>query len=53
MQTLFLSSLGVIGGADGSTTIFVTTTPDAVLWLALLLTAISFGLIGWRRKRRS
>ena len=45
------NSLGIIGGADGPTTIFVTTTwtpGDMIPWLILLL----MGLIGWRMLSR-
>lgn len=45
------NSLGVIGGADGPTAIFVTTTwtpADMIPWLILLI----MGLIGWRMLSR-
>ena len=45
------NSLGIIGGADGPTAIFVTsnwTPADMVPWLVLLV----MGLIGWRMLSR-
>jgi hypothetical protein len=45
------NSLGIIGGADGPTAIFVTTTwtpTDMIPWLILLI----MGLIGWRMLSR-
>lgn len=45
------NSLGIIGGADGPTAIFVTTTwtpADMIPWLILLV----MGLIGWRMLSR-
>lgn len=45
------NSLGIIGGADGPTAVFVTTTwtpEDMIPWLILLL----MGLIGWRMLSR-
>ena len=45
------ASLGIIGGADGPTAIFVTTTwtpADMIPWLILLI----MGLIGWRMLSR-
>ena len=45
------NSLGIIGGADGHTAIFVTTTwtpADMIPWLILLI----MGLIGWRMLSR-
>ena len=45
------NSLGIIGGADGPTAIFVTTTwtpADMIPWLILLI----MGLIGWRMLSR-
>ena len=45
------NSLGIIGGADGPTAIFVTTTwtpGDMIPWLILLF----MGLIGWRMLSR-
>lgn len=50
MNQLFLNGLGVIGGADGPTAIFVTMDPSMILWTAVILTVISFGIIFWRRK---
>ena len=45
------NSLGIIGGAEGPTAIFVTTTwtpADMIPWLILLV----MGLIGWRMLSR-
>ena len=45
------NSLGIIGGADGPTAIFITTTwtpADMIPWLILLI----MGLIGWRMLSR-
>lgn len=45
------NSLGIIGGADGPTALFVTTTwtpEDMIPWLILL----PMGLIGWRMLSR-
>ncbi|MBQ3242377.1 MAG: LPXTG cell wall anchor domain-containing protein [Oscillospiraceae bacterium] len=48
-----LLSIGVIGGADGPTAIFVTSGP---IWPLLLLGAAAaaavIGLILWRKKRK-
>ena len=49
------ASIGIIGGADGPTAIFVTATPAPVwqilLWLCLLAGAI-LGLVYLRRQNR-
>ncbi|MBQ7082849.1 MAG: LPXTG cell wall anchor domain-containing protein [Oscillospiraceae bacterium] len=49
-----LLSIGVIGGADGPTAIFVTTSGP--IWPLLLLGAAAvaavIGLILWRKKRK-
>ena len=45
------NSLGIIGGGDGPTALFVTTTwtpEDMIPWLILL----PMGLIGWRMLSR-
>ena len=39
-------SVGIIGGADGPTAIFVTTSPSIWLWLAGAAAAI-IGLVVW------
>ena len=46
-------SVGIIGGADGPTAIFVTTSPSIWLWLAGAAAAI-IGLVVWlvHRKKR-
>ncbi len=52
MNNLFLNSIGVIGGADGPTAVFVTTSPDLILWTSVILTAAAFGIVAWRRKHQ-
>jgi len=44
-------SIGVIGGADGPTAIFVTSSGSG-LWIWLLLAAVGAGGFLWLRKRR-
>ena len=47
------STIGIIGGADGPTAVFVTASPapawELLLWLALLALAI-YGLRRFRKK---
>ena len=48
-------SIGIIGGADGPTAIFVTTSPDKLIWdlvILLILFAVVVFWIIWRRKKR-
>ena len=40
------ASLGIIGGADGPTAIFVTTAPIGYRWLLWVLVLV-MGLVGW------
>ena len=49
---MFLDSLGIIGGADGPTAVFVTTTVDSVVWMAGALVLAAAGIIFWRNHRR-
>ena len=49
---MFLSSLGIIGGTDGPTAVFVTTTVDSIVWMAGLLVLTAAGIIFWRNHRR-
>ena len=49
---MFLDSLGIIGGADGPTAIYVTSTVDSIVWLAGLLVLAAAGIIFWRNHRR-
>ena len=48
------STIGIIGGADGPTSIFITATPvqcwETLLWLALLVVGI-FGCRHFRRQK--
>lgn len=47
------SSIGIIGGADGPTTIFVTTSPDAILYnVGICLLLLVMGVIGFFALRR-
>ena len=47
------SSVGIIGGADGPTAIFVTTSPDATLYqVGICLLLLVMGLIGFFALRR-
>ena len=41
-------SIGIIGGADGPTVVFVTTSPDAVLYqLGICLLLLVMGILGF------
>lgn len=47
------SSIGIIGGADGPTAIFVTTSPDATVYqVGICLLLLVMGLIGFFALRR-
>lgn len=48
-----LSSLGIIGGADGPTAILVSSGfgSEMILAVSVVLTIISFGMIRIRRKK--
>ena len=47
------SSVGIIGGADGPTAIFVATSPDAELYqIGICLLLLAMGLIGFFALRR-
>lgn len=52
MRFSFPIDVGVIGGADGPTVIFVAASPFSWIWLGagLLIAAVCFFL--WRRKKR-
>lgn len=52
MRFSFPIDVGVIGGADGPTAIFVAVSPSVWIWLGagLLIAAVCFYL--WRRKKR-
>ena len=48
-----MGSIGVIGGADGPTAIFIASPPDGWIWLLLLLAAAAAAGIGiWLFLRR-
>lgn len=49
-----LSSIGIIGGADGPTAIFLTTSdePGTILWASVLMTAVAFAMVAVRRKKK-
>lgn len=53
MNHLFLTSVGVISGVDGPTAIFAAMDPSMILGTAVILTAISFGMIAWHRKQHN
>ena len=44
--------MGVIGGPDGPTVIFVSTTPAGIAALVLLAAALAAGLWWFLRKRK-
>ena len=46
------ASIGIIGGADGPTAVFVTTSPAGSLFLPVLLLAVGIGGILWLRRRK-
>lgn len=50
LLTKHAASIGIIGGADGPTAIFVTGQSPAVRWLSLLLVVI--GVLGYLRLGR-
>ena len=54
MMYRLLSSIGIIGGADGPTAIFVTSSPD--WWkdaiIAAVAVAVVAGIIIMRKKRK-
>lgn len=54
MKNLLVSSIGIIGGADGPTAIFVTASPDLwkyVLGAAVIVAAV-VAMITFHRKKR-
>lgn len=53
-MNILLSSIGIIGGADGPTAIFVTASPDwwkYVLGAAVIVAAV-VAMITFHRKKR-
>ena len=48
---MFLGSLGIIGGADGPTAVYMTTSVDSIVWTAGLLILAAAGIIWWRNRR--
>ena len=47
------SSIGIIGGADGPTAIFVTTSPDYFIYeIGCTLLLLVMGVLGYHRLRR-
>ena len=44
--------MGVIGGPDGPTVVFVSTTPAGIAVLVLLAAALAAGLWWFLRKRK-
>ena len=49
MSQAEVQSIGIIGGADGPTTVFVTTSPDAMLYqLGMCLLLLVMGILGFR-----
>ncbi len=50
-MSAWTASLGIIGGADGPTAVFVSGGPGA-LWVPLLLLAAAVLLVVFLRKRK-
>ena len=44
-------SLGVIGGADGSTAVFVTGSPAPLVIYLLAINVLAFAVYGWDKAR--
>ena len=44
-------SLGVIGGADGTTAVFVTGSPAPLVIYLLAITVLAFAVYGWDKAR--
>ena len=45
-MSVLTGSVGIIGGADGPTAIFVTTAPDSFNW-TLWVMVLAMCLLGW------
>jgi len=45
------ASIGIIGGADGPTAVFITGDPSALIAIALLAAAVISAII-WKLKKR-
>jgi len=54
MKNLLLSSVGIIGGADGPTAIFVAVSPDWWIYAlgATVIAAAAIALIICKKKRK-
>ena len=57
MNTLILSnaSIGIIGGADGPTTVFVSSSPDGIVSTVLLIigaVCLAVAIVKFLRKRK-
>ena len=53
MNVAINSSLGIIGGADGPTAVFVTTSPDYVLYqIGISLLILCMAILGFYRLSR-
>ena len=46
-------SVGIIGGADGPTAIYVATSSDRLIWDLVLLILLFLAVILWIRYRRN
>ena len=47
------SSIGIIGGADGPTSVFVTATAGPAWELLICVFLLVAGIIGWRRLNKA
>jgi len=54
MKNLLLSSIGIIGGADGPTAIFVVTSPDWWIYVlgAAVIVIAAIALIIYKKKKK-
>lgn len=47
------SSVGIIGGADGPTSIFVTASPMADFWCYMLAVVVAAGVVAFLIHKRN
>ncbi len=51
MNGIFPADIGIIGGADGPTAIFIAAGPSVWIWVGLGLLAAAAGYLIYRKKK--